>query len=215
MQSWEILILKPTRVFLSFIAAQLPTLELPTLKQLNEDNTAYVIKKFDNDEDTFNEIERHFALMFRHEIKRWFGIGTYNKIEGTFLDFLCCFKFELHSHILLMESTLAHASQLLRIKPRSILLRWLKSAIKEEEGYSEVIQHVNLARLVENATVVVKNFADTSELKLFLCQNYPLIFAAEMARMSEKSEGWPTIDSLQTFNRYFSTKLHTHLVHLS
>lgn len=215
MQSWEILILKPTRVFLSFLTAQLPNIELPKLRQLQEDSTAYVIKKCNNDEETFNEIERHFALMFRHEIKRWLGENAYNKIVGSFLDFLCCFKFELHSHILLMEPDLVTANQLLRVKPRSVLLKWFRSAIEEGDDAKDVIERINLNHLAENATVVIKNIENSDGLKLFLSHHYQTIFAAEMARMSDKAEEWPAIDSFQAFNRYFSIKLHSQLIHLS
>ena len=42
---WEVIILKPTSVFLSFLAAQLPDVDLPELQLLQTNNTAYVIRR--------------------------------------------------------------------------------------------------------------------------------------------------------------------------
>ena len=115
---WEIIFLKPTSVFLSFIASQLPDIELPDLRLIQTDTTAYAIRKQASEEATLDEIERHFPRMFRHEICRWLGEDARNEIEGSFLDFLCCFKFEMHSQIVLMEPSITKGHQLLCIKPR-------------------------------------------------------------------------------------------------
>lgn len=211
---WEIIVLKPTRVFLTFLASQLPDVELPSLKTLQSDNTAYVIARQNDDEATLNEIERHFATMFRHEICRWLGADARNQIEGSFLDFLCCFKFEMHSHILLMENTFGAGQQLLRIKPRSVLLKWMRSAVEEDEELVSVLQQINLSHLAENATVIVKNFKDLAEIKPFLKQSYQQIFATEMLRMCETKDQWPVMDSFETFSQYFSVNIHTQLLHL-
>ncbi|KTD36830.1 hypothetical protein Lnau_1814 [Legionella nautarum] len=211
---WEIIILKPTRVFLSFLAAQLPDVELPELRPLQIDNTAYIIAKHNNDEDTLNEIENHFATMFRYEIHRWLGENARNDIEGSFLDFLCCFKFELHSQIVLMEPSLAQGRQLLRVKPRSVLLKWLKSAVEEQVDFADVLDRINLSHLAENATVVIKNFSNLMDIEPFLKTNYRPIFEAEMQRMCDRAEEWPMVDSYQAFKRYFSIETHTQLVHL-
>lgn len=211
---WEIIVLKPTPVFLSFLASQLPDIDLPELRLLQTDNTAYVITKQNSDEETLNEIERHFATMFRHEICRWLGEDARNEIEGSFLDFLCCFKFELHSHIVLMEPSIAAGRQLLRIKPRSVLLKWMKSAVEEQSDLTSVLERVNLSHLAENATVVVKNFNTLNEIKPFLQHYYEPIFEAEMLRMCNRTEEWPAVDSYQTFSRYFAIDIHTQLIHL-
>jgi len=211
---WEIIVLKPTRVFLTFLASQLPEVDLPSLKKLQTDNTAYVIKKQSDDEATLNEIERHFATMFRHEICRWLGDDARNKIEGSFLDFLCCFKFEMHTHILLMENTLDSGNQLLRIKPRSVLLKWMRATVEDDEELVSVLQHINLSHLAENATVVIKNFNGLADIKPFLQQSYQKIFATEMLRMCDSQEQWPVIDSYETFTQYFSVSIHTQLLHL-
>ncbi|MDP1603296.1 MAG: hypothetical protein Q8M03_08530 [Legionella sp.] len=211
---WEVIILKPTSVFSSFLASQVPDIDLPDLRLLQTDCTAYVIPKQKNDEETLNEIERHFAFMFRHEICRWLGANARNEIEGSFLDFLCCFKFELHSHIVLLENSLAEGAQLLRINPRSVLLQWLKSATIEDNDLGIILEQVNLSHLAENSTVIVKNFKNLSEIKLFLKQCYQPIFEAEMQRMCDNAEQWPAVDSYQAFTRYFAVDIHTQLIHL-
>lgn len=212
---WEIVTLKPTSVFLSFLAAQLPDVELPDLALLQTDTTAYVIPKHDSEEETLDEIEKHFSTMFRHEIQRWLGDDARNKIEGSFLDFLCCFKFEMHSHIVLMEPEVQDGKQLICIKPRSVLLKWMKStAIEEESDLATVLQEVNLSNLTENATVVIKNFTQLSDIKSFIQQYYRPIFKAEMLRMCDRAELWPVVDTFETFCRYFSVEIHTQLIHL-
>lgn len=211
---WEIIILKPTRVFSSFLASQLPDIELPELRLLQTNNTAYVIAKQKDDEQTLNEIERHFPFMFRHEICRWLGEDARNEIEGSFLDFLCCFKFELHSHIVLMEESLSAGKQLLRVKPRSVLLKWMKSAVEDQAELVTILDKINVSHLAENATVVVKNFTNLLEIKPFLTQHYQPIFEAEMLRMCDSAEQWPLVDTYQTFSRYFAVDIHTQLIHL-
>ena len=211
---WEAVILKPTSVFLSFLAAQLPQVDLPDLKILQTNNTAYLMRKQASDEETLNEIERHFATMFRHEICRWLGEDARNEIEGSFLDFLCCFKFELHSHIVLLENSFEAGQQLIRIKPRSVLLKWIKSVVEEDDDLIAVLNKINLADLAENATVIVKNFQKLTEIKAFLKQYFPLIYEAEMLRMCDRGEQWPYVDSYESFCRYFAVDIHTQLFHL-
>ena len=211
---WEVIVLKPTAVFLSFLASQLPKFNLPDFKLLQTNNTAYVIRNQANDEETLNEIERHFPAMFRHEISRWLGQDARNEIEGSFLDFLCCFKFELHSHIVLLESDFREGQQLLRIKPRSVLLKWIKSAVQDDSELISVLEKVNLADLAENATVIVKKFGDLSEIKSFLRQYYPIIYEAEMLRMCERGDHWPYVDSYESFCRYFAVDIHAQLINL-
>lgn len=211
---WEIIILKPTKVFLSFLASQLPDVDLPDLSLLQTDTTAYAIRKQVDDEATLDEIERHFSFMFRHEICRWLGDDARNKIEGSFLDFLCCFKFELHSQIVLMESSIKEGQQLLCVKPRSVLLKWMKSTVDNQSDLITILDRVKVADIAENATVVVKNFKQLSEVKPFIQHYYRPIFKAEMLRMCDRAEQWPDVDTFQTFNRYFSVEIHTQLIHL-
>ncbi|AHE67430.1 hypothetical protein [Legionella oakridgensis] len=211
---WEVVILKPTSVFQSFLASQLSDIELPALKVLQTDTTAYTIRRHDNEEDTLDEIERHFPSMFRYEISRWLGKDARNEIEGSFLDFLCCFKFELHSQIVLMEPSIQDGQQLICIKPRSVLLKWMKSSVEDQSELATVLEQVNLSHLAENATVVVKNFKQLSDIKPFIKHYYRPIYKAEMLRMCDRAEQWPEVDSFQTFSRYFAVEIHTQLIHL-
>lgn len=210
----EVIILKPTKVFLSFLEAQLPYVDLPDLKTLQIDTTAYTIPKLDNEEDTLNEIEKHFPTMFRHEIARWLGEDSHNEIEGSFLDFLCCFKFEMHSQIVLMEPTLQDGHQLLCIKPRALLLKWMKTAVEEQQDLAAVIERVSLTQLSENATVVVKNFDQLTEVKPFIRHYHKPIFKTEMLRMCDQEKYWPELQSYETFARFFAVEIHTQLIHL-
>jgi hypothetical protein len=211
---WEIIILKPTPIFKTFIQSQLPHVELPDFRLFHTDNTAYVIPKQANDEALLDAIEANFAVMFRHEICRWLGDDARNEIEGSFLDFLCCFKFELHSQIVLMDTPMSEGRQLLRIKPRSVLLKWMRDAVENDDDLTTILNKVTVKHLAENATVVVKNFQNLSEIKPFLKLNYQSIFEAEMLRMCDNTDQWPDIDSYQTFSQYFAVEIHTQLVHL-
>ena len=82
----EILILQPTRVFLSFLASQLSERDVPNLRQLQTNTTAYVIEKHSSDEETLEEIKQYFPNMFRHEISRWLGKDARNPMETNFID---------------------------------------------------------------------------------------------------------------------------------
>lgn len=211
---WEIIVLKPTPVFFAFLASQLPQSDLPPPELLHVDNTAYAIRRQATDEATLDEIEKHFVRMFRYEISRWLGAEARNPIEGSFLDFLCCFKFELHTHLVVMEPSFNQGKQLIRIKPRSILLQWMKSIVQGNEDLVNVLEHVTLTRLAENATVLIKNFTDLKTIKPFLKAYYSLLFEAEMQRMGSDPAQWPCIDSYATFCRYFVIEMHTRLIHL-
>ncbi|MBI2785855.1 MAG: hypothetical protein HYX60_05940 [Legionella longbeachae] len=210
----EIMVLKPTAVFLSFLASQLPETKFPDLRLLQIDNTAYLLQKHTSDEATLNEIEKHFSMMFRHEICRWLGDQARSDIETNFLDFLCCFKFELHNHIILMEPSIEKSHQLLILKPRMALLNWIKTAIEGQEELQDVIEKIGLTHLEENATVLVKNFSNLTEIKPFIKEYYQPIFTTAMSRMSNQPVQWPLIDSLQMFNQYFAIEIHTQLIHL-
>lgn len=210
----EIVILKPTSVFLSFLASQLPEKSIPSFKLLHTDNTAYVIPKHINEEDTLEEIEKNFSMMFHHEISRWLGKNVYNEIESSFIDFLCCFKFEFHTHIILMEPSLKEGHQLLNIKPRSVFLNWLKEESAEEAELIDVLDQVSLNQIIENSTVLVKNFKNIKEIKPFVEQYYKPIFETSMSRMCGNSDEWPIVSSFKQFNKYFEIEIHTQLIHL-
>ena len=216
----DVVILKPTAQFLSFLDAQLPDIDLPDIRILRTDHTAYTIAKHDNDEAILDEIEHNFSFMFRHEVARLLGKDVYDTIDASFLDFLCCFKFELHSHMVVMESSMHDAHQLLCVKPRSVLLKSMQasyaSSSSDEQlgGLTHVLERVSLSQLVENATVLAKNFKQLSEVKLFIQNYYRPILNAEMVRMCTLAEQWPEINSFQMFRRYFAVEIHTQLIHL-
>lgn len=211
---YELVILKPTAVFLSFLAAQLPETKFPDLRLLQIDNTVYALPKHDSDENTLDEIEKHFSKMFRHEISRWLGDSVRHEIETNFLDFLCCFKMEFHNHIILMEPSIEEGNQVLLFKPRMALLNWLKSVAESQEDLGDVIERVELTHLEENATVMVKNFANLTEIKPFIKHYYQPIFSSAMSRISNQSSQWPLIDSFHAFSEYLAVEIHTQLIHL-
>lgn len=212
---WEVVILKPTPVFQSFIASQFEEADAPNIRLMLTDTTAYVIPKRETDEKTLDEIEKHYEEMFSHEIQRWLGDEAHHHMEGSFLDFLCCFKFELHSQIVVMEECIEAGHQLIRIRPRSVILKWMKSAIeRNDDKLVDILQRVNVSHLAENATVVVKNFQQLTEVQPFLEMCYEPIFRAEMSRMSDNPSQWPVIDSYNAFCRYFAVDIHTQMIHL-
>jgi len=210
----EIVILKPTSIFLSFLLAQLPHVSLPDLAFMRKDTTAYSLPRQVSDEDTLDEIEDHFEAMFNHEICRWLGPDVHHQIERSFLDFLCCFKFELHTQIVLMEPTIQDAHQLLCVKPKSVLLKWIRSTAEPEDELTRVLNKVNLSQLTKNATVIAKNFNRLSDIKPFMQQYYRPLFKAEMFRMCHDENEWPLVNSFDEFRRYFTVDAHTQLVHL-
>lgn len=210
----EIVVLRPTAAFLAFLASQLPESHVPSFTCLKKDSTAYVIKRHSSDEGTIEEIEHYFSRMFRHEICRWLGKDARNKIEDSFFDFLCCFKMEFHKHLILMEPTLEAGRQMIQINPRLALLTWMKNAVEEEEDLSEILEQVSLSHLVENASILVKNFSSLKDIKPFLQQQYWSVFVKSMKRFSSHYEDWPKIDSFNAFTQYFSIEIHTQLIHL-
>lgn len=212
--SIEIVVLRPTTVFLAFLASQLPEKDLPSFNTLQTDSTAYVIKKYESVGETVDEIEKNFSTMFRHEICRWLGDSARNEIENSFLDFLCCFKFELHSHIILMEPAIEDGKQLIIIKPRPLLLEWIKKEARNEEESEELVQQISLCHLTENATVLVKKFSDLKEIKVFIKQYYKPIFETAMSRISNQGNRWPMVNSFQSFSQYFAIEIHTQLIQL-
>ena len=212
---WEVIILKPTAVFQTFIEAQCPNIEPPDFKLLQTDCTAYAIPKHTNDEDILNTIESHYKLMFHHEMSRWLGDEVEHEIKGSFLDFLCCFKFEMHNQLVLLEKDFKEGQQVFCVRPRSVLLKWMKSLSEESTELCEVLEQVNVSQLSENATVVIKNFKQSSEVKSFVESFYPEIFEVEMSRMCDKAQQWPAVSSYQDFSRYFTVDIHTQLVHLN
>ncbi len=212
----EVIILKPTPAFLSFLAGQLPEVCLPDLRLLQTDTTAYTLPLHETEEALLDTLEVQFPLMFQHEIKRWLGDEVLLNLNASFLDFLCCFKFEIHSHMVLLESSFKSGQQLLRVKPRSLLLKKMqdKAFEADEEGVATLVEHVSLSHLTENATVIIKNFKALNEVHPFVKQYFRPIFKMEMMRVCDSRESWPCVTSFEDFSRYFLIDIHTNLVHL-
>ena len=206
----EIIFLKPTSALLSFLAEQLPNVTLPDLNAIQSDTTAYTIPVHQTDDALLDTIERHFSYMFQYEIERWLGA------EAT-LDI----KFEIHSNIVLLEPSMQDGKQLLRVKPRALLLKKMQEMLESNLGDHDdddqdvlVIDQIKLAHLTENATVVIKNFQQVDEIKPFVQQFYRPIFKLEMMRMCEQREQWPEMLSFDDFSRYFLVDVHSNIIHL-
>ncbi|MDP3561294.1 MAG: hypothetical protein Q8R83_03845 [Legionellaceae bacterium] len=211
----SILILKPTPHFISLIASQIPEAELPEFDLLQTDNTAYSIRKCETEEAVLDEIEHFFPLMFEHESSRLIGEKLSGRISGTFLDFLCCFKFELHTEVMLLESCIDNGHQVLCVKPRSVVLNWLKTPQEDQINISDLLEDtIDMSHFTENTTVLVKNFDNLSQITPFIKHNYQPIVQAEMVRLSDEAEYCPVVNSFKIFSRYFDVEMHSHLVHL-
>ena len=210
---WEVLVLKPTPTFIPFLQSHFQDVPLPEFKLLQTDNTGYVIQKQNTEEALLDEIESQYLKMFRFEIKRWLKESVQSDIQVSFLDFLCCFKFELHSHMVLMEDALIDGRQMICLKPRSTLLKWIQSKYAEIDF--EVVTDLHVSQLAENGTVIVKNIENVYDVKPFLRLHYYTMFEAEMRRMCGEFSEALNVDSYQMFCRYFMVEYHSQLVHLT
>ncbi|MCH9689626.1 MAG: hypothetical protein K0U24_08100 [Gammaproteobacteria bacterium] len=218
LESREVILLKPTPAFLSFLAGQLPETVLPAFNLLQTDTTAYTLPLHETEEALLETIEALFPTMFQHEIKRWLGDEAALGLNASFLDFLCCFKFEVHSHMLVLESAFENNQQLLRVKPRSLLLKKMQAQQIPEDDTGElatVLEQVSLSYLIENATVIIKHFNHLKEIRPFIEQFCLPIFKMEMMRVSESRQQWPSVGSFEDFSRYFSIDIHSNVVHLN
>jgi hypothetical protein len=99
----EIIVLKPTRRFLSFLVENRPDMQWPELPLFQKDTTAYTLPCHESDDDLLEEVERNYPRMFEHEVSRWLGEEAGQKIKGSFFDFLCFFKFELHTQLIKLQ----------------------------------------------------------------------------------------------------------------
>ena len=214
---WEILVLKPSPAFLTFLSTQFPQAILPEFRLLQTDNTGYLFQRQQSDEELLDEIEIQYTKMFKHEIKRWLGDEQIvQDIKASFLDFLCCFKFEMHTNILLLEDSFLDGKQMLCVKPRSVMTKWLKETVMEGvDADDELMTHLDLGQWVENGTVLIKNLPSVYDLKPFLKSHYDAIYESEMVRLCDGLQEWPEIDSYQMFCRYFVVEYHTQLVQLT
>ena len=92
----EIIVLKPTASFLSFLASQAPDIILPTLKLLQTDITAYTFPLHASDDALLETIEANFELMFQKRKPSLVNIPSISMeklpIESTYSQFLLTAK---------------------------------------------------------------------------------------------------------------------------
>ncbi|MDF1677332.1 MAG: hypothetical protein P1U32_01395 [Legionellaceae bacterium] len=212
----EVVLLKPTPAFLTFLAGQLPKEALPAFDLLQTDTTAYTLPLHESDDALLDMLEMNFPYMFQYEVKRWLGDEVLLSLNASFLDFLCCFKFEMHAHMVVLETAFEEGQQLLRVKPRALLLKKMQEDTSDVDDKSVFtrVERVSLSHLTENATVIIKHFKALSEVHLFMEQYFRPIFKMEMMRVCESRDAWPEVESFEAFRRYFIIDIHTHLVHL-
>lgn len=208
-----IIVLKPTSFFTSFVIEQLPDFDCPNEEDLESDYTAYTLPVCDSDDDLLEHLERLFPFMFRHEVTRLLGKHLATKIKADFLDFLCCFKFEVHSHSVLMESCIQDCHQLVCVKPRVVDLDWLQESDDQIEVRG-ILQAINTSQSGQTASLLVRHYDRLADLKP-LAQRYcrPLLKQDFMKKAAQLIQ-WPSVSSLQMFHRYFAVEVHTQVVHL-
>ncbi|MCX7091197.1 MAG: hypothetical protein NTU48_07105 [Legionellales bacterium] len=208
-----IIVLKPTSFFTSFVIEQLPDFDCPNEEDLESDYTAYTLPVCDSDDALLEHLERLFPFMFRHEVTRLLGKNLATKIKADFLDFLCCFKFEVHSHSVLMESSIQDCHQLVCVKPRVVDLEWLQESDDQIEVRG-ILHALNTSQTGQTASLLVRHYDRLADLKP-LVQRYcrPLLKQDFMKKAAQLIQ-WPSVSSLQMFHRYFAVEVHTQVVHL-
>ncbi|PJD93545.1 MAG: hypothetical protein CK424_01720 [Legionella sp.] len=209
-----IIVLKPTSFFAALIAEQLPDFNYPYEVELNADNTAYTIPVCDNDEVLLEHLERLFPFMFRHEVTRLLGKELAAKIEADFLDFLYCFKFEMHEQTVLTEASLNECHQWVHVKPRVIDLDWMPATTDDQIDVKDFLQTLQCSPVTWGETVLVKSFDKLSDLRPLMQRYCRPILKNELMKKAAQIIQWPTMTSLQMFHRYFAVEVHTQLVHL-
>lgn len=208
----SILILKPTENFMGLINSQYPNLDLPHLAFTKKDGTAYSIPKCEDNESVLEALESFYPLIFQHEFNRVVGQSFLQPVIGSFFDFLCCFKFELHTDVMMMDSHDEDGDQVLCVKPRSVVLSCVSPSVSRASA--DVNENIQWSHFTENTTALVKHFHDKSELIPFLRHHYRPIFREEMRRLSDDAQYCPVVNSFKMFSRYFDVELHSHVVHL-
>lgn len=216
MQSrYEVLILRPTIVFHQFLKSQLKPQQVPKYSLLHLDNTAYIVKRCSAYNSTVDYLQANFQKMFRYEIQRWLGSRAINEIENSFLDFVSCFAFDFHNHILHQDKSLEKNTYLLELKPKLKVIDWLKRACKKDRQSQALLEKASLRQVAENSTLIAKSFSKLSDVKPFVNSHYKTFFQYEMKRMCTDATQWPTLTQLDDFSNYYSIELHTQLVNMT
>lgn len=208
-----IIILKPTSFFLSFVTEQLSDFEQTEEAEMSADNTAYTMPSYDNDDALLEHLERLYPYMFQHEVVRLFGQSIASKINADFLDFMCCFKFEVYAEPLLMATSVEDCHQLVCVKPRVVSFDWMPTSGNDHIKVKGLVQTLDLFRATPAATALVKTL-DKLDLKPLLHRYCKPLLKADLMKKAMQMIQWPTTQSWQMFNRYFAVEVHTQLVHL-
>lgn len=206
----SILILKPTENFLGFLSSQFPDISLPKLAAIQHDSTAYSIPKCQDDESILNAVETFYPLMLKHESSRLIGQALSSEISGSFFDFLCYFKFELHTEVMSVDAKIDGEERVLCIRPRSVVV----SMASQHTNTYDAHEMDYLSHFTENTTALMQNFHDISEIKPFMRNHYRPIIRKEMQRLSEDAQYCPVVSSFKLFSRYFDIEFHSRVVHL-
>ena len=101
----EIIVLKPTQLFRLFLKVLRPDINWSNLSLFQQDATAYSIKKSYSDDALIEQMEYHYLAMMRHEVIKWLGDDVGAVIKISFFDFLRFFKFEIHTDVMVMDSS--------------------------------------------------------------------------------------------------------------
>ncbi|MDF1757950.1 MAG: hypothetical protein P1U74_06595 [Legionellaceae bacterium] len=205
----NILILKPTAKFIPFIQAKIPDINWTELSNVQFHSTAYIIKNIETDDDLVDEVEKLYPLMFKSELTKLIGSKHAKKITGSFFDFLCCFKFELHANAFALKSSESHRSQVVSIQPKSVPLN-----IPNYNGtitLMDLCETISDACLGERKKVSVQNFSKMSEFVEFIRRNYNHIFNSDRTPDIDR----PIANEFKMFKRYFNIAMHADTVHLS
>lgn len=209
-----IIVLKPTSFFTSFVTEQLPDFDCPSEEDLESDYTAYSLPACDTDEALLEHLERLFPFMFRYEATRLLGKDLASKITADFLDFLCCFKFEVHSHAMLMETSIDDCHQLVCVKPCVVDLEWLPEANEDQIEIRGILETLNLSSSLQTASVLLRSFDRLADLKPFVHKYCRPLLQQDFMKKAAQLIQWPSSPSVHMFDKYFAIEVHTQLVHL-
>lgn len=220
----ELMILRPTRGFADLLNAVLLASgneKKVSFDLLKTDATVYIVPHYDSPKEAADALYKRYQTMFEHEFLRWFF--SFNKSilkKLSFFDFYVCFNFDYHMHILnLMEPKktdhliLSANNCVLTLKPKPALKIWMEQALKNEQDIF-LLKKLSLDQIAENATSVVKDFQNLSEIQQFLKNNAQTILEFELARMCSKKKLWPAKRDWEQLKKFFEFEIHTNLVNM-
>lgn len=210
--AWEVVVLKPTVVFHALLTSQLKE-AVPLLKHLQADATAYLLPFRETENETLNDIETYFTMMFQHELARWFDESKDFSIITHYFDFLCCFQLELHRHLVLLETDISQVNALIHIKPKQTLLQY----VRDHSYQAELMMCMNqcsVKNLVQNSTFILNNMTETKNVEQLMQTIYLDAFQSEKNRLFPEGIHYPFIQSYESFLTYFDVELHENYIAL-